>query len=105
MRRSHTRRVFTVLCAVLATALTTSTAVARADVGTRATATAASGDVGWNGFGNTPDENRHSPLTQIDEGNVSTLGRAFTADFWQIDPTVRLGEQSYPVVQNGTMYV
>ena len=62
-------------------------------------------NVGWGGFGNTPDENRYSPLTQIDPSNVSQLGRAFTVDFRQIDPTVRLGEQSYPVEANGTLYV
>ena len=62
-------------------------------------------NVGWGGFGNTPDENRHSPLTDITSSNVSQLGRAFTVDFHAIDPTVRRGEQSYPVESNGTMYV
>ena len=27
-------------------------------------------NVGWGGFGNTPDELRHSPLTDITTGNV-----------------------------------
>ena len=62
-------------------------------------------NVGWGGFGNTPDENRYSPLTQIDPGNVSSLGRLFTVDFTALDPTVRHGEQSYPVEANGTLYV
>ena len=62
-------------------------------------------NVGWGGFGNTPDENRHSPLTQIDTSNVGQLGRAFTVDFHAIDSTVRRGEQSYPVESNGTLYV
>ena len=44
-------------------------------------------NVGWGGFGNTPDENRHSPLTQIDTSNVGQLGRAFTVDFHAIDST------------------
>lgn len=61
--------------------------------------------VGWGGFGNTPDENRHSPLTQIAPGNVARLGRVFTVDFLKIDPTVRHGEQSYPVEENGTLYM
>jgi alcohol dehydrogenase (cytochrome c) len=65
----------------------------------------ASLDVGWGGFGNTPDENRHSPLTQIDPGNVAQLGRLFTVDFRQIDPSVRRGQQSYPVEQDGTLYL
>lgn len=67
--------------------------------------TGAGSDVGWGGFGNTPDENRHSSLTQIGPGNVATLGRLFTVDFQKIDPTVRRGEQSYPVEQNGTLYL
>jgi alcohol dehydrogenase (cytochrome c) len=62
-------------------------------------------NVGWGGFGNTPDENRYSPLTQINSGNVSGLGRAFTVDFQALDPTVRHGEQSYPVESNGTLYM
>jgi PQQ-dependent dehydrogenase (methanol/ethanol family) len=61
--------------------------------------------VGWLGFGNTPDENRHSPLTEIDKKNVKQLGRLFTVDFQQLDPTVRRGEQSFPVESNGTLYV
>jgi quinohemoprotein ethanol dehydrogenase len=67
--------------------------------------TNASANVGWGGFGNTPDELRHSPLTQIDKGNVAQPGRAYTVDFHAIDATVRRGEQSYPVESNGTLYV
>src|SRR3954470_22157062 len=62
-------------------------------------------NVGWGGFGNTPNELRHSPLTQITPGNVNLLGRAFTVDFQKIDPSVRRGEQSYPVEEGGTLYV
>jgi alcohol dehydrogenase (cytochrome c) len=62
-------------------------------------------NVGWGGFGNTPDELRHSPLTQITTGNVSQLGRAYTVDFHAIDPTTRRGEQSYAVESDGTLYV
>jgi len=65
----------------------------------------ADANVGWGGFGNTPDELRHSPLTQVTPSNVDKLGRAFTVDFQKIDPTVRRGEQSYPVEENGTLYV
>jgi alcohol dehydrogenase (cytochrome c) len=61
--------------------------------------------VGWGGFGNTPDELRHSPLTQIDPGNVGRLRRAFMVDFQSIDPGVRRGEQSYPVESKGTLYM
>jgi len=62
-------------------------------------------NVGWGGFGNTPDELRHSPLTQITPSNVGRLGRAYTVDFMKIDPNVRKGEQSYPVESNGTIYM
>jgi alcohol dehydrogenase (cytochrome c) len=66
---------------------------------------ASSPSVGWGGFGNTPNELRHSPLTQIDKSNVGKLGRIVTVDFHAIDAGVRRGEQSYPVIANGTMYV
>jgi alcohol dehydrogenase (cytochrome c) len=66
---------------------------------------AGTSDVGWAGFGNTPDQLRHSPLAQITPRNVDQLGRAFTVDFQKIDPGVRRGEQSYPLEENGTLYV
>ncbi len=66
---------------------------------------AAGANVGWLGFGNTPDENRHSPLTDISTQNVKQLGRLFTVDLHALDPTVRRGEQSFPVESNGTLYV
>ncbi len=67
--------------------------------------TNANENVGWGGFGNTPDNVRHSPLTQITKANVKDLGRVFTVDFRQIDPSIRRGQQSYPVEANGTLYV
>src|SRR5215468_6756077 len=65
----------------------------------------ASGDVGWNGWGNTPDNMRLSPLTQITRSNVDQLGRIYTVNFRTLDPIARLGEQSYPVIKDGVMYV
>ncbi len=65
----------------------------------------APGDVGWGGFGNTPDENRYSPLTLINKGNIDQLGRLVTVDFRAIDPGVRRGQQSFPVVIGDAMYV
>jgi PQQ-dependent dehydrogenase (methanol/ethanol family) len=62
-------------------------------------------DVGWGGFGNTPDQNRYSPLTQITPDNVSRLQRVYTVDFRTIDPSIRRGEQSYPVVKDGVLYM
>ena len=63
----------------------------------------ATGD--WTGFGRTPDNNRHSPLTQIDTGNVARMGRVFTVDLRRVDPDVRRGQQSYPLAIDGTLYV
>jgi alcohol dehydrogenase (cytochrome c) len=65
----------------------------------------ASGDVGWNGWGNTPDNMRYSSLTLIDKGNIDQVGRIFTLNFRSVDPIARLGEQSYPVVIGDRMYV
>jgi len=73
-----------------------------------ASASARSGaalNVGWGGFGNTPDNLRHSPLTDITKSNVDQLGRLYTVDFRAIDPSVRRGMQAYPVEANGTLYV
>jgi PQQ-dependent dehydrogenase (methanol/ethanol family) len=65
----------------------------------------ASLNVGWGGFGNTPDELRHSPLTDITPSNASQLARVYMVDFHSIDANTRRGEQSYPVEANGTLYV
>src|SRR6266567_287378 len=65
----------------------------------------AGGDVGWGGFGNTPDSNRHSPLTLINKGNIDQLGRAFKVDFHALDAATRRGEQSFPVIVGDKMYV
>jgi len=59
----------------------------------------------WGGFGNTPDQNRFSPLTQITPSNVDELGRAFTVDLNRFVPGIRKGQQTYPVVVDGKMYV
>ena len=94
------RRALPRVCAVLVAAA--ASGVLLASAGAR---NGASLNVGWGGFGNTPDENRHSPLTQIDAGNIGQLGRLFTVDFRQIDASVRRGQQSYPVEQDGTLYL
>ena len=70
-----------------------------------ASSSGASGDVGWRGWGNTPDNMRLSSLTQIDKGNIDQLGRIYTLNFRSLDPIARLGEQSYPVVIGNRMYV
>jgi glucose dehydrogenase len=75
-------RALVLVVAALALGLFVTSATARPDV---------LANVGWGGFGNTPDELRHSPLTQITPGNVNSLGRAFTVDFQKIDSSVRRG--------------
>ena len=62
-----------------------------------------SGD--WAAWGNTPDQIRHTSLTQIDKDNVDKLGRLYTVDFRQIDPSIRRGTQSYPLAIGGRLYV
>jgi PQQ-dependent dehydrogenase (methanol/ethanol family) len=59
----------------------------------------------WPSYGGTFDEIRHSPLTLITKQNVNTLGRVATIDFRRIDPAIPKGEQSFPVVVNGIIYV
>jgi PQQ-dependent dehydrogenase (methanol/ethanol family) len=64
-----------------------------------------SGDVNWLSFGNTVDQNRYSPLTQIGASNIDQLGRAFTIDLNKLVPGIKKGQQTYPVVVNGVMYI
>jgi len=89
-------RAIALIAAALALGLLVASAAARPD---------ALANVGWGGFGNTPDELRHSPLTEITQGNVDRLGRVFNVDFQKIDSSMRRGEQSYPVEADGTLYV
>lgn len=59
----------------------------------------------WGTYGGTFDQIRHSPLTQITKGNLNELGRVFTVDFRRLDPSVPKGQQSFPIVVNGVIYV
>lgn len=68
-------------------------------------ATGAGSPNGWSSWGNTPDQNRYTTLTQITPDNVAQVGRVFTLDFRQIDATIKRGEQSYPLAINGRLYV
>lgn len=72
---------------------------------TFASSAATSADVGWGGFGGTPDQNRHSPLTLIDKSNVAQLGRIFSIDFRKSDATIFRGSQSYPIAVGDRLYV
>ena len=61
--------------------------------------------VNWTSFGNTVDQNRYSSLTQITPSNVDQLGRVFTADLNKFVPGIKKGQQSYPIVVNGNVYI
>jgi alcohol dehydrogenase (cytochrome c) len=65
----------------------------------------AAGGGDWLSFGRTTDQTRHSPLAQIGKGNIDRLGRIFTVDFRTIDTAILRGQQAFPVVVNGRIYV
>ena len=55
----------------------------------------------WLTYGRTYDEQRFSPLQQIDASNVKELGLAWAFDL----PTAHRGQESTPLVIDGVMYV
>jgi len=54
----------------------------------------------WLSVGRTQDEQRHSPLTQINTGNVAQLGLAWYADF-----DTNRGQEASPLMVDGVLYV
>lgn len=54
----------------------------------------------WLSTGRTYDEQRFSPLQQINDGNVSNLGLA-----WYYDLDTSRGQEATPIIVDGTMYV
>lgn len=65
------------------------------------TANNAQANVDWPNFGNTMDNTRYSPLTQVSTSNVSKLGIA-----WARPQGSDLSSwEDYPVVVGGTMYI
>jgi PQQ-dependent dehydrogenase (methanol/ethanol family) len=80
-------------------------AVALVCVGGAAGHRATTGDTNWLSFGNTLDQNRFSALSQINSSNVGNLGRAFTVDLNKFVPGIKKGQQTYPIVVNGVMYI
>ena len=54
----------------------------------------------WLSHGRSYDEQRYSPLQQINAGNVSNLGLA-----WYFDLDSSRGQESTPLIVDGTMYV
>src|SRR3972149_5696907 len=71
-----------------------------ADVNTNRVLSADSEPQNWLVHGRTYDEQRYSPLTQINEDNIAGLGLAWFYDF----PTKR-GIEATPIVVDGVMYV
>src|SRR5471030_3192442 len=71
------------------TTSTTAAAGAQAETGT------GFGPGDWGTYGGTFDQNRHSPLTQIDTTNVGSLERVATIDLRRIDPSIPKGKQSF----------
>lgn len=59
----------------------------------------------WGSYGGTYDEIRHSTLTPINAQNVSQLGRVFAVNFDQLDRAIPKGQESFPIVVNGVIYV
>jgi quinohemoprotein ethanol dehydrogenase len=53
----------------------------------------------WMTYGRTYEEQRFSPLNQINDGNVSQLGLA-----WYFDLDTRRGQEATPIVVDGVMY-
>lgn len=48
---------------------------------------------------------RHVPYSQITQDNISDLGIIWSANFKTIDSTIPNGNQSFPIVQDGVLYV
>ncbi len=88
-----------------ATTPTTAPTITTATTGAQAETGTGFGPGDWGTYGGTFDEIRHSPLTQIDTTNVGSLERLATIDLRRIDPSIPKGQQSFPLVINGVIYV
>jgi alcohol dehydrogenase (cytochrome c) len=58
----------------------------------------------WATYGYTLDNGRHVPFDKITKDNVADLGRKWTVDFQQLDPSIPGGQQTQPLVIDGVMY-
>ncbi len=54
----------------------------------------------WLSHGRTYAEQRYSPLTEVNDGNVRDLGLA-----WSVEFDTRRGQEATPIVVDGTMYL
>ncbi len=59
----------------------------------------------WGSFGYTLTNNRHVPYKEITADNVKDLGVIWSADLKSLDPDVKNGNQSYPVVVDGVVFI
>lgn len=59
----------------------------------------------WGSYGYSLANNRHAPFKEITADNVNDLGVIWSADLKTLDPDVKNGNQSYPVVVDGVIYV
>lgn len=59
----------------------------------------------WGSYGYTLANNRHVPFKEVTADNVNDLGVIWSADLKSLDPDVKNGNQSYPVVVDGVVYV
>src|SRR5262245_54938336 len=71
------------------------------------TAAAAAPDGDWPNYGRTPGGDRHSPLTQIDRGNVGRLALAW--EYKTGEAAIKTGQPTAlevtPLVIEGRMYI
>jgi len=59
----------------------------------------------WGSYGYTLANNRHVPYKEITADNVKDLGVIWSADLKTLDADVKNGNQSYPVVIDGVIYL
>lgn len=59
----------------------------------------------WGSYGYTLANNRHVPFKEISADNVNDLGVIWSADLKTLDADVKNGNQSYPVVVDGVIYL
>ncbi|WP_169306633.1 pyrroloquinoline quinone-dependent dehydrogenase [Cohnella pontilimi] len=59
----------------------------------------------WGSYGFTLANNRHVPYKEISVDNVKDLGVIWSADLKSLDKDVKNGNQSYPVVVDGVIYL
>src|SRR5215468_264135 len=100
--RVKSRAAAAAAAALLSSGMLTLTALAAAAGGVNRKALLAAADnrSEWLTYGRTYDEQRFSPLEQVNTGSVKNLGLAWFADL----DTAR-GQESTPLVIDGTLYI